>query len=363
MKNVVKMALLLALFFIIFFQISLHASGKMKIGVVEFEEKNNIGVENSGRIVAEWVVTELNRIGKFEVEERLMLKKVLEEQQLIMTGIIDETQAVKIGELYGIEALITGSVMKFADKISITGRIINVENGKVLKTASVSTEELSEVEKEVVILTNKLCDISRNQFEIRQDIEEKSQSRFSIGGGLGITSNNNDDFGIALESTMRYLTKDFTLWIDGAPVGGLKNIEFGGVIHVNRTLGLGLAYGQTYDNMIDYFKLTYMHFGMIARPRINLEMGLFIGGATGGVIWTENEVLDEKLDSYWTFPANYSVHVIFYPKENLGIMIKNLAVEIGDFADKIPSGYYWPIPDKEYRASKLHIGIFYRFPI
>jgi len=32
---------------------------EITIGVVEFEEKNSIGLENAGRIVAEWVVTEI----------------------------------------------------------------------------------------------------------------------------------------------------------------------------------------------------------------------------------------------------------------------------------------------------------------
>lgn len=50
---------------------------KPVIGVVEFEVKTPLpGLPDAGQIVAEWVNTEITRIGKFQIAERLLLGKV-----------------------------------------------------------------------------------------------------------------------------------------------------------------------------------------------------------------------------------------------------------------------------------------------
>ncbi|MDY7027132.1 MAG: hypothetical protein SVR04_02430 [Spirochaetota bacterium] len=72
------------------------AETDINVAVVEFEEKNSIGLENAGRIVAEWTVTEMKKIGKFQIQERLLMNKVLEEQNLMLSGVIDSSQAVEI---------------------------------------------------------------------------------------------------------------------------------------------------------------------------------------------------------------------------------------------------------------------------
>jgi hypothetical protein len=346
--------LLISLFLLL--AASVFSESKLKVGVVEFEEKNDIGVENAGRIVAEWMATELNKIGKFEVHERLLLKKVLEEQELLISDVIDESQAMEIGKIYGTEAIITGSLMKFGSKISLTGRIINVKNGQVIKTASVSTESLDRVESETAALANALCDISREQFEIRKDIAERSHHRIEIGGGTGAGISNNERGAVILEFTMRYTSPLLTLWIDGAPAGGIKGIEFGGTFNIKRFVGIGAVWGKFFDNVIDYVDVTYLHFGFIVRPRVNLEMGLFIGGVLTGTVWTMTEV--SGLDSYWRFPTNYSVHFLYYPSDYLGLMIKYLGCEIGNLSEQMPYLF-----GDDYVGGKLHLGVLYRFVI
>ena len=62
-------------------------------------------INSSGRSI----LTEIKRIGKFEVLERLLLDKILEEQELSLSDAFDEKTALRIGELYSVEALVTGS--------------------------------------------------------------------------------------------------------------------------------------------------------------------------------------------------------------------------------------------------------------
>jgi len=97
----------------------------LTIGVVEFDEKNDIGLENDGRTVAEWVVTGRKRIRSFEISERLMLRKVLEEQEQMLSVVIDEGQVAKIGNIYGVGAIVPGSVLRVGSRGNITARIVN----------------------------------------------------------------------------------------------------------------------------------------------------------------------------------------------------------------------------------------------
>ncbi|MCK4579254.1 MAG: hypothetical protein KAU50_10720 [Candidatus Marinimicrobia bacterium] len=68
-----------------------HAGNdRMRVGIVEFREENDIGLENAGRIVGEWVASEVVRVGRFDVSERLSLEAVLLEQDLGLTGVLDD---------------------------------------------------------------------------------------------------------------------------------------------------------------------------------------------------------------------------------------------------------------------------------
>jgi hypothetical protein len=350
-------------FLFLLFIANIAVSQDLTIGVVEFEEKNNIGIQNSGKIVAEWVVTEISALRKFRVSERLLLQKVLEEQKLMLSGLIDETQAIEIGKIYNVDAIITGSVMKVGTNISITGRIINVKNGEVLKTAKVTTDNINQVETEAQVLANNLCDISRTEFEVREDIKEKSITRVEIGGGFSFGHSSADSSGMGLSTLLRFNHLLFTLWIDGTPLGSLMNIEGGGIVNVTHFLGLGGGIGMSFDNMIDYVETTYVLFGGVFRPRINMEFGLFFGGTLSGTIWTESNNPIDGIEGYWGFPSNFKVWITYELNDQITLVIKYLGVSLGQIEDQIPGGYQYPDADYEYGGGNLSIYALYSFGI
>jgi len=53
---------------------------KMTVAVVEFQVKGDIGIKDAGAIIAEWMISALIETGKFSLNERVLLAKVLEEQ-------------------------------------------------------------------------------------------------------------------------------------------------------------------------------------------------------------------------------------------------------------------------------------------
>ena len=121
---------------------------KSKIAVIDFrvhgEESN---VKDMGKIIAEWLTIAFVQEGRFEVIERQMLKKVMSEQQLVMTGVVDESSATELGKLLGVKVIITGSVMKLQDMITVSARIIEVESASIIAAENVSSASTFELQK------------------------------------------------------------------------------------------------------------------------------------------------------------------------------------------------------------------------
>lgn len=120
--------------------------GRLSVAVVEFNVIGNMGTEGSGAIVAEWLVGALGKSNFYALSERVLLKEVLSEQKLGMTGLIDEAEhSSKIGKLHGLDAVISGSVFRWGDTITVTARLIDANTGSIKKTAEIRTLELAAV--------------------------------------------------------------------------------------------------------------------------------------------------------------------------------------------------------------------------
>ena len=108
-----------------------------KAGIIEFEIKNNINLENANIIIPEILTTYLKKINKYKLYERILLNKILEEQSLQLSGMIDEETVVKVGKLFGLDIIISGSVTKIGNMIFLTARAISVETGEITASGTV----------------------------------------------------------------------------------------------------------------------------------------------------------------------------------------------------------------------------------
>ena len=115
---------------------SFNQSNVKKIAVIEFADLEG-NVTQLGRFIAEELITRIFTTGKFDVVERNLLQKVLEEQQLGMTGYIDQETAISIGQILGVDAIITGSITDLGNNVKINARLISTETGSVFAVASI----------------------------------------------------------------------------------------------------------------------------------------------------------------------------------------------------------------------------------
>ena len=108
-----------------------------KIAVDDFTDLN--GYKSAlGDFISEELVTNFytQSLGNFDVVERRELARVLKEQKLGGSGLLDKNTIAKIGEILGIDAIVTGSIAYLGKNIKINARMIGVENAKVFAAAA-----------------------------------------------------------------------------------------------------------------------------------------------------------------------------------------------------------------------------------
>ena len=119
---------------------------KKRVAVFEFEDKTDHRVrwwsgQSVGKGMADMLVTELVKSGKYKVIERDALDKIIQEQKLGMTGMVTPQSAAKVGQLLGVQVAIVGSVTEFGHSKGATGgRIKNVRIGVSKQSATVGID-------------------------------------------------------------------------------------------------------------------------------------------------------------------------------------------------------------------------------
>lgn len=91
------------------------SSLKKRIAVVSFQDRSGYG-HNIGKGISDMLITSLVESDKFLVIERSELDELLKEQGLGMSGAVTQQSAAKVGQLLGVEMIITGSISEFGQK-------------------------------------------------------------------------------------------------------------------------------------------------------------------------------------------------------------------------------------------------------
>ena len=111
-------------------------AGKKTIAVVDFTDLQG-NVTELGRFIAEEFSVALAGAGKgFEVVDRTHLKSIIAEHKLSSTGIIDPQTARKLGQIAGVDALITGTITPFGDSVRLSVKVLATDTAKIIGASS-----------------------------------------------------------------------------------------------------------------------------------------------------------------------------------------------------------------------------------
>ena len=93
-----------------------QSTEKVRVAVMNFENNSTWSYwgDNLGRAAADELVTQLFGTGSFSIIERAQLEALLAEQDLGASGAVDSSTAAKIGQLLGVQLILTGSITQFS---------------------------------------------------------------------------------------------------------------------------------------------------------------------------------------------------------------------------------------------------------
>lgn len=131
---------------------------KPNIAVYEFQVRGDLGISDAGAIVAEWMIGALVATDRFTLMERVLLAHLIEEQEIQSSPLVDETKmASEMGRLYGVEAVVSGSVIQWDDTVSIVARLVDTNTGAIRNTAEISNGNRKNIRNEIDLLARKLA--------------------------------------------------------------------------------------------------------------------------------------------------------------------------------------------------------------
>ncbi|PKL07855.1 MAG: hypothetical protein CVV51_11930 [Spirochaetae bacterium HGW-Spirochaetae-7] len=279
---------------------------KLKIGVIEFEERSPIGMANASKILPEILAEALVKVGVYEVTERLLIGKILEEQELALSGIIAPSNAAAIGKIYGLDAIVIGTFMKVGDSITISMRLVDTSTGKVRTASTLKLGDINTLEAQLEIAGYELSGFSREQMKIIKEdaLKDKFRAGVSVGPGIGIVSEYiqgsslSPVVGIFFSSKAIYFDLLAMLPFAIPPLSlehSVASISAGTGVYLGRYFGLGAGFNyfvieatQDADPVKVYGEFAGIYLNARIRPTVRMAIDIGIGGSLGTVSKTWN---------------------------------------------------------------------------
>lgn len=131
-----KLSLTFLFFLSLFFH--LYAQKSATIAVLDLDAEGISASES--RIISARLRTDLFNTGKYTVLERDKMQNILDEQGFQLSGCTTNECVIEAGKLIGVEKIVAGNIGKIGKLITITIRLVDIETGKVLQTATEDCE-------------------------------------------------------------------------------------------------------------------------------------------------------------------------------------------------------------------------------
>lgn len=213
---------------------------RVRIAVVDFENNSSWSYwgPRLGQAAADQLADQLVQADEFSVMERERLRSVMAEQQLGQSGAVSASTAARIGELLGVQVLLTGSVNQFSID----------ETGGGIGGLSVSYKEAESV------LDVRVIDTTTG--EVLVTAEGSGQKRFGGASVEDIDFQRDYDAGLAQEALRPAVERAVEgILAQASALEGLAPVVAGGEIvgvsegsyYLDRGENYGVEVGQSFD--------------------------------------------------------------------------------------------------------------------
>ena len=108
--------------------------GAKYLAVIALEPENIS--DSEARILTQRLTSKMIELSDYTVVERASIDKILKEQKFQHSGCTDSQCAVEIGQMLNADLTVVGTASKFGNTYTLDCRIVNVESGEALGSAS-----------------------------------------------------------------------------------------------------------------------------------------------------------------------------------------------------------------------------------
>lgn len=125
---------------------TLSKLGKKNVAVVDFTDLQG-NVTELGRYLAEQMSVALALTDKgIDVVDRTHLRAVVQENKLSASGLIDPATALKLGQLAGVQVLVTGTLTPFGDRVELAVKALDAATARILGASTTDVAKTKAVE-------------------------------------------------------------------------------------------------------------------------------------------------------------------------------------------------------------------------
>lgn len=125
----------------------LAAIGKRSVAVVDFTDLQGEATE-LGRFLAEEISVALASGDRpLEVVDRTHLKVLVQENKLSATGLIDPATAKKLGQIAGVDAIVTGTLTPFGDSVRLTLKVLDTSTARIVAATTAEIPKTKAIEE------------------------------------------------------------------------------------------------------------------------------------------------------------------------------------------------------------------------
>lgn len=125
----------------------LTAAGKRSVAVVDFTDLQG-QVTELGRFLAEEISVALASSERpLDVVDRSHLKVLIQENKLSATGLIDPATAKKLGQIAGVDAIVTGTLTPFGDTVRLTLKVLDSSTARIVAATTAEIPKTKAIEE------------------------------------------------------------------------------------------------------------------------------------------------------------------------------------------------------------------------
>jgi len=159
-------------------------------------------LEPLGRALAELTVSDLSRVGRLSVLERLQVQALLDELQLAEDGLVDPSTAARSGRLLGAGQIVQGSVSDEGARVDVLAAVVPSATGEVGDPVNEvdDLERIYELQRRMVLSLHAAMGIQLTDAERDRVMERPTRSlRALLLLGQALAAEDRGDYEIAAD--------------------------------------------------------------------------------------------------------------------------------------------------------------------